>query len=226
MTSLTKKIEKETYFDQYWDTRDLHSADLRSQQRAEIAYQLLTKKFGKLLDVGCGRGLNSVFFRDKGFEVEALDISPQAVQLTKSKGIKAFLMDLEEEEIKGKYDIILCLEVLQFVVNPTKVLLNLRQALCDDGEIILSLPNEFHLQKRWNVLWGQADFAGAKAPHLRLFNYPEIEKMIEECGLKIMDEKAISLVPPRLNYLTWLDHLLLQVSPNLFALSFIFNLKR
>ncbi len=226
MTSLTRKVEKESYFDQYWDTQDIPSADLRSQQRAEIAYQLLSKKFGKLLDVGCGRGLNSVFFRDKGFEVEALDISPQAVQLTKSKGIKAFLWDLEEEEIKGKYDIILGLEVLQFVVNPTKVLLNLRQALCDDGDIILSLPNEFHLQRRWNVLWGQADFAGAKAPHLRLFNYSEIEKMIEECGLKIRDEKAISLIPPGFGHLTWLDSLLLNLSPNMFALSFIFDLKK
>ncbi len=225
MKTLTNKAEKESFFDRYWETRDFPSADLRSQQRAEMAHQLLTKKTGKFLDVGCGRGLNSVYFQNQGFEVEALDISPQAVQLTKSKGIKAFQLDLEQEKIKTKYDVILCLEVLQFVVNPTQVLLNLRQALNPRGEIILSLPNEFHLKRRWDIWWGKVDFVGAKAPHIRLFNYPEIEKLIAECGLKIMDHREVSLIPPRLKAGNWLGDLLLQISPDLFALSYIFNLR-
>lgn len=222
---LTRKAEKNLYFDQYWDTRDLPSADMRSQQRSEIAYQILSQKKGKLLDVGCGRGLNSVFFKNAGFEVEALDISPQAVQLTKNQGVKAFLFDIEQERIRGKYDAILCLEVLQFVVNPTKVLLNLRQALNPKGEIILSLPNEFHLKRRWDILWGKLDFIGAKAPHLRLFNLAEIEKLIEECGLQIMVEREISVIPPRRKRWNWMGDLLLQISPNLFSLAYIFNLR-
>ncbi|EQB63622.1 MAG: methyltransferase type 12 [candidate division Zixibacteria bacterium RBG-1] len=222
---LTKRTEKKVYFDQYWDTRDLPSADLRSQQRAEIAYQILSQKRGKLLDVGCGRGSNSAFFKNAGFEVEALDVSPQAVQLTKSKGVKAFLFDIEQERIRGKYDAILCLEVLQFVVNPTKVLLNLRQALNPKGEVILSLPNEFHLKRRWDIFWGKLDFIGAKAPHLRLFNYAEIEKLIEECGLKIIAQREISIIPPRWKHWNWLSDLLLQISPDLFSLAYIFNLR-
>jgi len=222
---LTKKEEKKVYFDQYWTTRDLLSADGRSQQRAEIAYQILSQKRGKLLDVGCGRGLNSIFFKNAGFEVEALDISPQAVQLTKSQGIKAFLFDIEQERIRGKYDAILCLEVLQFVVNPIKVLMNLRQALNPKGEIILSLPNEFHIKRRWDILWGKFDFIGAKAPHLRLFNYAEIENLIEECGLKVMVQREISVIPPSRKRLNWLSDLLLQISPDLFSLAYIFNLR-
>ncbi|HKZ22259.1 MAG TPA: class I SAM-dependent methyltransferase [candidate division Zixibacteria bacterium] len=222
---LTKRAEKKVYFDQYWDTRDLPSADLRSQQRAEIAYEILSQKRGKLLDVGCGRGLNSEFFKNAGFEVEALDVSPQAVQLTKSKGVKAFLFDIEHERIREKYDAILCLEVLQFVVNPTKVLLNLRQALNSKGEIILSLPNEFHLQRRCDILWGKLDFIGAKAPHLRFFNYAEIEKLIEECGLKIMIQREVSVISPARKNWNWLSDLLLQVSPDLFSLAYIFNLR-
>src|SRR5574341_57679 len=225
MKSVNQKTEKKIYFDQYWQTRDLPTADLRSQQRAETAQELLTKKTGKLLDVGCGRGDNSLYFKNKGFEVEALDISPQAVQLAKSKGIRAFLMDLEQEKIKTKYDVILCLEVLQFVVNPTKVLLNLRQALNPSGEIILSLPNEFHLKRRWDIWWGKVDFIGAQAPHIRFFNYPEIEKLIAECGLKIIARSEVSVIPPRLKGGSWLNDLLLQISPDLFALSYIFNLR-
>lgn len=222
---LTRKAEKKVYFDQYWNTRDLPSADLRSQQRAEIAYQILSQKSGKLLDVGCGRGLNSVFFKNAGFEVEALDVSPQAVQLTKNNGIKAFLFDIEQERIREKYDAILCLEVLQFVVNPIKVLLNLRQALNPKGEIILSLPNEFHLKRRWDIFWGKLDFIGAKAPHLRLFNYNEIEKLIEECGLKILAQREIYIIPPSWKHWNWLSDLLLQISPELFSLAYIFNLR-
>jgi len=220
------RAEKQTRFDLYWQTRDLEKSDLRSRQRSEIALSMLTKGAGKLLDVGCGRGWNSAFFRQKGFEVEAIDISPQAVESTRLRGISAHIFDLEQDELPGAYDVILCLEVLQFLVDPLKVLRKLRGALRDEGELILSLPNEFHLFRRLKILFGRPDFGGYGAPHLRLFYPAEIRRLMRDAGLRIISVRAVSIIPPNLRLFSRLGDLLCGLSPGLFSLSLVVRVAR
>lgn len=43
---------------------------------------------GKILDVGCGAGSHSLYLQQKGFEVNAIDISPNAIQTCQLRGIK------------------------------------------------------------------------------------------------------------------------------------------
>jgi 2-polyprenyl-3-methyl-5-hydroxy-6-metoxy-1,4-benzoquinol methylase len=49
----------------------------------------------------------------------------------------------------------ICLEVLQLIVDTLQVLKNLKSALKEDGEIILSLPNEFHIRQSVKILFGR-----------------------------------------------------------------------
>src|ERR1700722_10615842 len=48
-------------------------------------------KIGKALDVGCGNGRDAIFLAQQGFQVDALDISEEAISLTnrnaKEKGV-------------------------------------------------------------------------------------------------------------------------------------------
>jgi len=213
--------EKQTKFDLYWQTRDLEQADLRSQERSQIAFGMLTKRRGKLLDVGCGRGWNAFFFRQKGFEVEAIDISPEAVEATRQRGISARIFDLEQDELPGAYDVILCLEVLQFLVDPLKALRKLRGALQDEGELILSLPNEFHILRRLKILFGQSDFGGYDAPHLRFFYPEDIRRLMHDAGLRIISARPVSIMPPSLGLLSKLGNLLARLFPGLFSLSLV-----
>lgn len=215
------KSDKQTQFDLYWQTRDLDKADLRSQQRSEIVYSLLTQKKGRLLDVGCGRGWNAAFFKKQGFQVAAVDISPDAVELTRQRSIPAKVLDLEQEEVEGEYDVILCLEVLQFVLNPLKVLIKLEQALPDKGELILSLPNEFHLFNRVKTLLGRPDWGGYQAPHIRFFYPAEIRGLVQASGFQIKAIHPVSIIPPSYRYFSKLGDLLARLFPGLFALSLI-----
>jgi len=43
---------------------------------------------GMTLDVGCGAGRHSLWLQEKGFEVVAVDVSPLAVEVSKSKGVR------------------------------------------------------------------------------------------------------------------------------------------
>lgn len=43
---------------------------------------------GRVLDVGAGTGLHSLYLQDKGFSVCALDISPEACDIMRKRGLK------------------------------------------------------------------------------------------------------------------------------------------
>jgi 2-polyprenyl-3-methyl-5-hydroxy-6-metoxy-1,4-benzoquinol methylase len=218
-------MDKKAYFDRYWEEMNIQAADLRTIERVEIVSKLLTNKKGKLLDVGCGRGISSEMFKKMGFEVEGFDISPEIVEMAKKRGINAHLFDIESDTLKGKYDVIICLEVLQFLVDPLKALKNLSSALVGDGEIILSLPNEFHLWRRVKIFFGHYDFAKYDAPHLRLFHFKGIKRLVEEARLEIVKKYVISIVPPRSTALRYLGKFLTKLSASLFAISFILKVK-
>ena len=219
-------MNKKVYFDKYWEEMNTEVADLRTLERVELSSKLLTKKQGRLLDVGCGRGISSEILSKMGFQVEGFDISPEAVAVAKKSGIDAWLFDIESDTLKGEYDVIICLEVLQFIVDPLKVLKNLKSALKEDGEIILSLPNEFHIWQRVKILFGRFDFAKYDAPHLRLFHPREISRLVEKAELEIVQKCPVSIVPPRFAPLCYLGKFLTKVSASLFAISFIFKLRR
>jgi 2-polyprenyl-3-methyl-5-hydroxy-6-metoxy-1,4-benzoquinol methylase len=75
---------------------------------------------GQVLDVAMGTGSNAVFLARKGFEVEGVDISTDAVntalELAHQSGvdIKARIADLESNYViqRNSYDVIICFKYL------------------------------------------------------------------------------------------------------------------
>ena len=76
---------------------------------------------GRVLDVAMGKGSNAVFLAKMGYDVEGVDISPEAVadaleEARRAKvTIKAEVADLEGEYVirKSAYDVIICFRYLQ-----------------------------------------------------------------------------------------------------------------
>jgi len=79
------------------------------------------KKSGRVLDLGCGKGGNSLYLAEKGFDVTCADISKTAIKRIKEVArvneikINAKIADLESFRIKKDYDIIICTGVFQFL---------------------------------------------------------------------------------------------------------------
>ena len=86
--------------------------------------ELLPK--GKALDVAMGSGWNAVYLATMGFEVEGIDISPEAVsnalELARKSGVnlKARVADLEDNYHieRGAYDVIICFNYLHRPLIP------------------------------------------------------------------------------------------------------------
>ncbi len=96
---------------------------------------------GKVLDVGCGAGIHSLYLQKKGFEVTAIDISANAIKACKLRGLQNAqvhnLLALEEE----KFDTILLLMngtgIFGTLSETSKYLQKLKSLLNPNGQILI-----------------------------------------------------------------------------------------
>jgi SAM-dependent methyltransferase len=76
-------------------------------------------KGGNVLDIGAGKGKDSVFLRDKGYEVDALDTK---IGESLGDGINLIEGKIEEYKIEeGKYNLINANNVFPFVVDKEEI---------------------------------------------------------------------------------------------------------
>lgn len=223
---LTSTEEKKQYFNRYWQTRELASADARSRQRAEMVCSLLNiSPSKKILDIGCGRGLVMSYLAGHGFNIAGCDLATETMALLQSEGYEVFLFDIEKDELPQKYDVILCLEVLQQLFNPLSALKKFSQGLNDDGCLIISVPNEFHLWTRLKVFFGAGHLGHFDESHVRLFSPERARELFRRAGLIVEKMLPVSIIPPENKWLSRLGMFLARIVPSLFSLSLIYRLK-
>ncbi|MBE2226097.1 MAG: methyltransferase domain-containing protein [Ignavibacteria bacterium] len=97
-----------------------------------------------VLEVGCGAG--HILERINCGRLTGIDISPVQIQRAKARlGSKAKLIEAEGERLPfpdQSFERILCTEVFEHVLEPEKLLKEMKRVLKDDGIISLSVPNE------------------------------------------------------------------------------------
>jgi SAM-dependent methyltransferase len=85
-------------------------------------------KNGKILDAGCGIGTHSLYFKSKGYNVVPIDLSLGMVEICKSKGLDAVVMDLENLQFEdSSFDGIWCHTSLIHFDNKDKIRAVLRR---------------------------------------------------------------------------------------------------
>ena len=97
-----------------WDSR--YRKDLGGSEPSPILMKYWkSASIGNALDIACGNGRNSIFLADKGFFVDAVDISTVATrQLAgKTPNINAICTDLDTWDISpNRYDLIVNIRFL------------------------------------------------------------------------------------------------------------------
>jgi SAM-dependent methyltransferase len=111
------------------------------QDMPKIEKKALQLAKGKMLDVGCGAGNHSLYLQQKGFDVTAIDISPNAIKACQLRGVKdarvQHLLELENEQ----FDTILLLMngtgIFGTLAETTKYLQKLKSLLTPNGQILI-----------------------------------------------------------------------------------------
>ncbi|HEX7050670.1 MAG TPA: class I SAM-dependent methyltransferase [Longimicrobiales bacterium] len=97
-----------------------------------------------VVDVGCGTGmfLKYALERDPSLTVFGIDLSGEAVEITRSKGIPAARMDLlAGERPDERFDVVTAFEVIEHIGDAEAFLAALGSICKPDGLILISIPN-------------------------------------------------------------------------------------
>src|SRR3954469_3944429 len=115
-------------------------------------YQLAVPycKGKSVLDVACGEGYGAFALRQLGAaSVDGVDNSPEAVKNAKTlfskPGIQFHLHDAERiDELfpDQRFDVIVCLETIEHLKDPTRFLRVLQKVAAENATIIISCPND------------------------------------------------------------------------------------
>jgi len=134
-----RQYDDRTYFQEYLDKE----AEFRGFF-AEVVRMIQEFEHppGRLLDVGCSVGLLLETAREAGWSVVGTDVSPWAVEYTRSRGFEAHLGVVQDLRLApASFDVVVLNHVIEHVPDPAGVLQACRRVLKPDGVLFLGLPN-------------------------------------------------------------------------------------
>lgn len=196
-----------------------------------IAVANLIKPNSKVLDIGCNKALIKDFLPDnvsyQGVEFEGADRNKNLVKELNQKGIKVHYANLDEDnlKLKEKFDYILILDVLEHLVYPERIINAVKSLRKENGQIIISLPNDYHLLNKLRFLFNREIVPSFEiGGHLHVFPIKKGRELLKKNELIIT--KTIFVPSEKPKFLpNSLKRALANLFPNSFARTIIYVTK-
>lgn len=149
--------------------------------KRDLIIKLLLKNFpppATLIEGGIGGGYNLLAFKKLGYQTTGFDIIPESVDYCRNAG----LSDTAVHDItkpwpvkNNSINVVILLDVLEHIEEPTTVLINAEKTLDKQGGIIFTVPAYTWLMGPWDKMLG----------HHRRYNMKDIKHQVQKAGLKI-----------------------------------------
>ncbi|SCB08486.1 Methyltransferase domain-containing protein [Bradyrhizobium shewense] len=161
--------------------------------RREI-HPLLPKQCSSILEVGAGAGATLRWL--KGYypnaETTGVEINPALSDELGRNVDRAIIGSVDEIIVQlKKYDLILLLDVLEHLPDPSATLQSLAKTLNPGGRVIISVPNIAHFSVSLPLLLHRRfDYQEAgilDRTHLKFFVEDTAIKLLSDAGLKVTD---------------------------------------
>ena len=152
----------------------------------------LERPIGVVLDVGCGAGTVGPGLRAAGAEhLTGVELVPTAAAAARERFDDVLEGTIEDAlpRLAGPFDTILCLDVLEHLVDPGAVLRELRGLAAPGGRLKVSVPNARHVSLVYDLvvrgtfgytIWGHRDHT-----HLRWFTRKDIVALVGAAGWSV-----------------------------------------
>lgn len=174
---------KNNLLQRYWHTR-----------RFTEVGKLITPA-ANVLDIGCADGTFTkvIFEKTKAENIVGIDVLKSSIdyvkrRFTRNKKMKFRVADAHNLPIQNsEFDAVFCLETLEHVVDPIKVIQEIYRVLKDGGYAVILVPSEnwlFHgiVWPLWQMVPGKNIW---KHTHLHNFSNGFLEELVEKAGFKI-----------------------------------------
>jgi len=159
----------------------------------------------RILDIGCYDGTISQLIKEKNNVVIGLDMSMNALNMAKKKGIECVSSNADNLPFKDKsFDIVVASEIIEHIFDTGKFLDEINRILKSNGELILTTPNLALLDNRLRLLLGlqphycEIELEG-NAGHIRCFTKKSLKRLIEKHGFIVEKIRSDILFIPVLN---------------------------
>ena len=144
----------------------------------------------RILDVGAADGFVSRKLMERGWRVTGIEGDPALAQAGAPYCERMITANLNREvpEAQGPFDAILYGDVLEHLIDPLRVLVELNRSLVPDGFVIVSVPNIAHLYIRLLLLLGRFDYLDRGIldnTHLRFFTARSLRALLDDAGLVV-----------------------------------------
>jgi len=163
----------------------------------------------KILDVGCGDGHLLEKFAGT-HDCYGVDISETLLTIAIKRGIKTHHIDLEKEKLpflSNFFDIVVCSEVIEHIINTDNLLTELNRVLKNKGYMILTFPN-INQPISWiiQILFDLPPMYSAryKSPHVKDYTLKIVKKILSDFGFKIENVTGTYIYPFRWKLSQWL----------------------
>jgi ubiquinone/menaquinone biosynthesis C-methylase UbiE len=159
----------------------------------------------RILEVGCGVGIDLARFAQAGAEVVGVDLSATAVQLAhqnfQQQGLTADFCVMNGEELQladNSFDVVYAHGVLQYTANPQQMLHELHRVLRPGGQAILMVYNTNSWLMALSKLM-KVELEHEDAPFIRTFSIKEFKQLLRPFA-------QVQIIPERFPVPTRLHH--------------------
>jgi SAM-dependent methyltransferase len=159
----------------------------------------------KLLEIGCGAGLDLARFARGGAAVSGVDLAEVSIDLAKKnfafQGVTGDLRVMDGERLKfdaDTFDVVYAHGVLQYTADIRTMIGEIRRVLKPGGEAILMVYNRFSWLNFMSKLFG-VKLEHEDAPVLNTFSIPQFRGMLSAFS-------RVEIIPERFPVRTRLHH--------------------
>jgi 2-polyprenyl-3-methyl-5-hydroxy-6-metoxy-1,4-benzoquinol methylase len=128
---------------------------------------------------------------------------------------------------ENTFDIILMADVLEHLIDPAELLLQIGPLLRPGGKLVICLPNIVHWITRLKILWGRFDYelgGTLDHTHLRFYTLKTARALIEAAGYEITN--FFSVTGGRMSgHARPVWYLLARCLPGIFGWQFLYEAK-
>jgi len=170
-----------------------------------------------VLNIGCGDGVQAVVYDGNFKKMVGVDINQDRLEVAKQlaavygfDNFTTLCANVEEIPLDEKYDKIIAIDIIEHVINPEKVMVQMRCLLKDEGSLLVTFPV---LHDKWEFLFR---FVGRKIlrrkgktirrdgwdPDAHQYDYKLKEwfSLMDKNGFSLINYRATTMFPP-LHYL-------------------------
>lgn len=154
----------------------------------------------RVLELGCAEGVFAGAIKKRtGAEVWGIEFEPDSAKQAGTVLDRVLVGDADARiaELPDAYfDLIICNDVLEHLVNPVFTLRQLRQKMAPEGTVIASIPNIRYVPALSKIVFRrdfpQDDFGIFDRTHLRFFTRRSMVRLFESAGFSMRRMKGIN----------------------------------